>query len=163
MKGWQMFVAITFIGLGTWVIWQYQTGQISFGPGGLEYNSDEYVQTMRNTCPPPECDCTALKARILYLERKLQDTITALEKAEALYQSLYRKGQMLEEQLAQWKERANMCEADRKVLRDQLNKLIADYNELRRLYEKLSAWCRERDAHVNACRADQVDHQEMLR
>jgi len=163
MKGWQVFMSVSFIALGTWIIWQYQTGQLSFGPGGLEYNSDEYVQTLRKTCPPPECDCTALKTRIGFLERKLQDTISALEKAEALYQSLYRKGQMLEQQLAYWKDRANTCEADRQVLRDQLNTLIADYNELRRLYEKLLAWCRERDAHVNACRANQVDHHKMLR
>ena len=163
MKGWQLFVILTFIALGTWVIWQYQTGQLSFGPGGLEYNSDEYIQTLRQTCPPPECDCTALKARIGYLERKLQDTISALEKAEALYQSLYRKGQLLEQQLAYWKDRANTCEAEHKVLRDQFNTLLADYNELRRLYDKLLAWCRERDAHVNACRANQVDRHTMLR
>ena len=163
MKGWQMFVALTFIGLATWIVWQYQTGQLSFGPGGLEYNSDEYVNMMRNTCPPPECDCTALKSRIGFLERKLQDTISALEKAEALYQSLYKKGLMLEQELKYWKDRANTCEAERQVLRDQLNQLIADYNDLRRLYDKLLAWCRERDAHVNACRANQVDHQTMLR
>jgi chromosome segregation ATPase len=163
MKVWQYFILLTFIALGAFIVYKYQKGELSFGPGGYEYNSDEYVETLRKKCPPPECDCTALKARIGFLERKLQDTINALEKSEALYESLYKKAQMMEKELLYWKDKANTLEAENKVLRDRLAALLADYEELRRLYEKLLEWCRERDAHVNACRANQVDHQDMLR
>ena len=162
MKTWQVFMVLLTIGLAAWVVYLYLTGTLSFGPEGYEWNAYSSTKARKYECPPPECDCNALRQRIEFLYRKLQDTILALERAESLYESLYTKALKLAEELEKWKKRARYFEALVKDLQAQLIACRAELDALRKAYERLKAWCIERDIHVNACRSDLVDNQ-MLR
>ena len=150
---WPKLMCILCVALGAYVVYMYLTGKLSLGPGGREWDGLVTSSTDTANCPPPDCDCTMLRARIAYLDRKLHDTENALLKAEALYATLYAKFTAALQEVEEWKRRALAAEALSDDLRARLLAALAELEACRRELEALRAACIERDLQVNACSA----------
>ena len=148
---WQQIMGVVSLGVATYLVYLYLNGKISLGPGGKEW--DVQTTSTKDLCPPPECDCALLRARIAYLERKLHDTENALLKAEGLYASLYTKYQKLLRELEETKARLAAVEAENAALRAQLAAALAELAACRAAFDALQAQCIDRDLQVNACSA----------
>ena len=143
-------MSLAFLALGSYIVYLYLNGKISLGPKGQEWEGVTTNTTQENACPPPDCDCALLRARIDYLDRKLHDTENALLKAEGLYASLYTKYVQLLQKMEEWKLRAQTAEAENTVLRDQVQRLIAELAACRAELDALRARCIER-AETTSC------------
>lgn len=132
------------------VIWMYYQGKLSLGPGGKEWDAVVNTDVTQSQCPPPECDCALLRARIQYLERRLHDTENALLKAEGLYASLYSKYQALLRELEEWKQRALTSEAAAEACHARVDELLRELAGCHAELQALQARCLERAEGV-AC------------
>jgi len=146
---WQQMMSLGFLALGTYIVYLYLTGKIRLGPGGQEWDGKVSTSTSDSACPPPDCDCGLLRARINYLDRKLHDTENALLKAEGLYASLYTKYVQLLQTMEEWKARALKAEGDNTLLRKQVQDLQAELGACRAELEGLRARCLERAEHTS--------------
>ena len=141
-------MSLLFLALGTYIVYLYLTGKLSFGPGGNEW--DARVKTTEIPCPPPDCDCALLRARINYLDRKLHDTENALLKAEGLYNTLYGKYTKALQELEEWKARALTAEQENEALKQRIADLLAELAACQAELNALRAQCLER-AEATAC------------
>lgn len=145
---WPQIMSLLFLALGTYIVYLYLTGKLALGPGGNEW--DARVRTTENPCPPPDCDCALLRARINYLDRKLHDTENALLKAEGLYNTLYGKYTKALQELEEWKARALAAEQENDALRRRIADLLAELAACQAELNALRAQCLER-AEATAC------------
>lgn len=150
---WPKFMTLACVAGGSVVVYLYLTGKLSLGPGGREWEGVLTSTTNTSMCPPPECDCTMLRGRIAYLDRKLHDTENALLKAEGLYASLYTKFTQKLQELEEWKARAQTAEAEVELLKARLAQALAELDVCLREFDALKSQCIERDLQVNACSA----------
>lgn len=132
------------------VLWLYFQGKLALGPGGKEWNAVSDTDVTAAACPPPDCDCGLLRARIQYLERRLHDTENALIKAEGMYASLYEKYQQVLRELEEWKQRALGAEAELEVCRARVAELMRELSACHAELQALQGRCLER-AEGAAC------------
>jgi hypothetical protein len=150
MDRWQQVMGTLSAVFAAVVVWLYFKGKLSLGPGGKEWDAQVDTDVTKANCPPPECDCALLRARIQYLERRLHDTENALLKAEGLYASLYAKYQALLRELEEWKQRALQAEAELEVCRRRVAELLRELAACHAALQELEARCLER-AEGAAC------------
>jgi hypothetical protein len=145
---WQQIMSLLFVAMGAYIVYLYLTGKLALGPKGEEW--DATVQTTTSLCPPPDCDCALLRARINYLDRKLHDTENALLKAEGLYNTLYGKYTKALQELEEWKARALDAEEENRALKRRIADLLAELAACNAELNALRAQCLER-AEATAC------------
>jgi chromosome segregation ATPase len=145
---WQQIMGVLFLALGAYIVYLYLTGRLSLGPKGQEWEAK--VSTTENPCPPPDCDCNLLRARINYLDRKLHDTENALLKAEGLYNTLYIKYTKALQELEEWKARALAAEEENEVLKQRIAALLEELAACQAELNALRAQCLER-AEATSC------------
>ncbi len=150
MDRWQQVMGTLSLIFAAVVLWLYFKGKLALGPGGKEWNAQSATETEKSMCPPPECDCNLLRARIQYLERRLHDTENALIKAEGMYASLYEKYQQLLRELEEWKQRALKAETELELCRARVAELLRELAACRAELQALQARCLEQ-AESAAC------------
>lgn len=146
---WQQIMSLLFLALGAYVVYLYMTGKLTLGPKGGDWG-EKREKTTVNQCPLPDCDCTLLRARINYLDRKLHDTENALLKAEGLYNTLYGKYTKALQELEEWKARALNAEEENAALKRRIAELLAELAACNAELNALRAQCLER-AEATAC------------
>ena len=150
MDRWQQVMGTVSLVFVAVVLWLYFKGKLALGPGGQEWNAVTETDVQKAMCPPPDCDCALLRARIQYLEARLHDTENALIKAEGMYASLYDTYQKLLRELEEWKQRAFTAESGLEACRAQVAALLRDLAACRAELQALQARCLER-AESAAC------------
>lgn len=145
---WQRVMSLAFMVFAGYVTYLYLTGKLKLGPGGTEW--DIVKETNVATCPPPDCDCNLLRARIAYLDRRVADLENALLKAEGLYASLYAKYLDLLKERDEWKARALAAETENEDLKRRLAACQAELATCRAALRELQARCLEQ-AQKTAC------------
>jgi hypothetical protein len=150
MDRWQQVMGTVSLVFVAVVLWMYFTGKLALGPGGKEWNAVSDTDVQKAACPPPECDCGLLRARIQYLERRLHDTENALIKAEGMYASLYEKYQQLLRELEEWKQRALKAETELELCRARVAELLRELAACHAELQALQARCLEQ-AESAAC------------
>ena len=145
---WQRVMSLVFMLFAGYVTYLYLTGKLKLGPDGKEWQATD--ETKVATCPPAECDCALLRARVAYLDRRVADLENALLKAEGLDASLYNKYLELLKERDEWKARALAAEAENEDLKRRLAACQAELAACRAALRELQARCLEQ-AQKTAC------------